>query len=332
MLAYQGVPPKARPPEKADEFEMPGRRYTIVVADRTTGVVRRITISARPVIAAVCTVAALPVLIGVGAAWKARADVAALYVSHQQLETENASYRAATESLAGEIDSLQTAIKDLGAKSALDPNLAKAMDRLPALVKARAMGGGAVSERVADSESYTDTLSALATPEDTFGLLRNLLGGIQSRLVDVKKSVDKRNALATATPSLWPINGWITSRMGYREDPIKGGADFHPGLDIAGDRGEPVHVTAAGTVKQVGYEGGYGNLVVVDHGFGLQTKYGHLLGYTVKPGQKVKRGDTIGRVGNTGRSTGYHLHYEVLANGRLLNPLQLLTQQKPRAQ
>jgi murein DD-endopeptidase MepM/ murein hydrolase activator NlpD len=313
---------------------MPARRYTIVVADRTTGVVRRITISARPVIAAVCAVASLPVLIGVGAAWKARADVAALYVSHQQLEVENASYRSATESLAGEIDSLQTAIKDIGARATLDPNLAKAMDRLPALVKARAMGGGTVTERaVGGSDNYTDTLSALATPEDTFGLLRTLLGGIESRLVDVKKSVDRRNALATATPSLWPIKGWITSRMGYREDPIKGGPDFHPGLDIAGDRGEAVHVTAAGVVKQVGYDaGGYGNLIVVDHGFGLQTKYGHLLSFNVKAGQKVERGDTIGRVGSTGRSTGYHLHYEVLANGRLLNPLQLLTQQKPRAQ
>ena len=312
---------------------MPGRRYTIVVADRTTGVVRRITVSARPVIAAVCAVASLPVLIGVGAAWKARADVAGLYASRQALETENASYRAATQSLAGEIDSLQSAITDLGAKSKLDPNLAKAMDRLPALVKARAMGGATTSQRsVGDSENYTDTLSAFATPEDTFGLLRSLLGGIQSRLIDVKKTVDRRNALATATPSLWPINGWITSGMGYRQDPINGGADFHPGLDIAGDRGEPVHATAAGVVKQVGYENGYGNMVTVDHGFGLQTRYGHLLSYNVKAGDTVKRGDVIGRVGNTGRSTGYHLHYEVLANGRLLNPLQLLTQQRPRAQ
>ena len=89
--------------------------------------------------------------------------------------------------------------------------------------------------------------------------------------------------------------------------------------------------TADGTVTHVGYDGGYGNLIVVDHGFGLQTRYGHLLNYTVKSGAKVKRGDIIGHVGNTGRSTGYHLHYEVLASGKLLNPLQLLSQQKPRA-
>jgi murein DD-endopeptidase MepM/ murein hydrolase activator NlpD len=312
---------------------MPSRRYTIVVADRTTGVVRRITISARPVIAAVCAVASLPVLIGVGSAWKARGDVTALYVSHQALEAENASYRSATESLVSEIDSLQAAIKDLGAKASMDPALARAMDRLPALVKARAMGGGTSARRaVGTADDYTSTLSALATPEDTFGLLRSLLGGLQSRLVDVKKSVDRRNALATATPSLWPIKGWITSTMGYRQDPITGDSDFHPGLDIAGDRGEPVYATAAGTVKEANYQNGYGNLVMLDHGFGLQTRYGHLLSYSVKPGDQVKRGDVIGRVGATGRATGYHLHYEILANGRLLNPLQLLTQQKPRAQ
>jgi murein DD-endopeptidase MepM/ murein hydrolase activator NlpD len=312
---------------------MPSRRYTIVVADRTTGVVRRITISARPVIAAVCAVASLPVLIGVGAAWKARSDVASLYASHQALAAENASYRSATESLTGEIGSLQAAIKDLGSKAALDPALAKAMDRLPALVKARAMGGGTTNPRaVGSADDYTSTLSALATPEDTFGLLRTLLGGLQSRLVDVKKTVDRRNALATATPSLWPVKGWITSTMGYRQDPITGGPDFHPGLDIAGDRGEPVYATAEGTVKDTGYQNGYGNLVMLDHGFGLQTRYGHLLSYSVKPGDHVKRGEMIGRVGATGRATGYHLHYEILANGRLLNPLQLLTQQKPRDQ
>jgi murein DD-endopeptidase MepM/ murein hydrolase activator NlpD len=312
---------------------MPRRRYTIVVADRTTGVVRRITISARPVIAAVCAVASLPVLIGVGASWKARGDVAALYASREALQAENASYRSATESLAGEIDTLQSTITDLGAKSALDPSLAKAMDRLPALVKARAMGGGTTAPRsVASADDYTKTLAALASPEDTFGLLRSLLEGLQTRLLDVKKTVDRRNALATATPSLWPIKGWITSTMGYREDPITGGPDFHPGLDISGDKGDPVHVTAAGTVKETGYQNGYGNLVTVDHGFGLQTRYGHLQSYSVKPGDTVKRGDVIGRVGATGRATGYHLHYEVLANGRLLNPLQLLTQQKPRAQ
>jgi len=117
--------------------------------------------------------------------------------------------------------------------------------------------------------------------------------------------------------------------MGRRQDPLTGGEDFHSGLDIAGERGQPVYATAAGTVTTRGYQNGYGNLIAIDHGFGLETRYGHLLRYAVEKGAQVKRGDLIGHLGATGRATGYHLHYEVLANGRLLNPLQLLTQ-KPR--
>jgi len=310
---------------------MPSRRYTILIADRTSGVVRRVTISARPAVAVACAIVTLPVLIGIGAAWKAKGDVATLYASNQSLEAENSNYRGATQALSEQIESLQSAVSDLGARSALDPSIARAMDKLPAFVKNRAMGGSTVTAPVAQPP-YAKALSAFAAPEDTFGLLRNVLEGLQSRLHDVRSMVEQRNALAAATPSIWPAQGWLTSRMGSRQDPLTGGEDFHAGLDIAGEKGQPIYATAAGTVTQAGYQGAYGNLVVVDHGFGLETKYGHLSSFTVKPGQNVKRGDVIGRLGATGRATGYHLHYEVRANGRLLNPLQLLTQQKPRDQ
>ncbi len=313
---------------------MRSRRYTILVADRTSGVVRRVTISARPVMAVACAVVTLPVLIGIGAAWKAKSDVSTLYVSHQALESENSNYRGATAALSEQISSLQSAIADLGARSALDPALSRAMDKLPAIVKARAMGGGTATDAQSARQqtAYAKTLSAFASPDDTFGLLRTVLEGLESRLHDVRSTVEKRNALAAATPSIWPAHGWLSSGMGSRRDPVTGGADFHPGLDIAGDRGQPVYSTAAGRVTHVGYQGAYGNLIVVDHGFGLETKYGHLSRFSVKKGQQVKRGDVLGLIGSTGRTTGSHLHYEVHANGRLLNPLQLLTQQKPRAQ
>lgn len=311
---------------------MPKRRYTILVADRTSGVVRQVTISARPALAVVCAVVTLPVLIGTGAAWKAKSDVAQLYASHQALEIENSNYRGATEALSDQIGSLQTAIADLGTRAALDPGLSRAMEKLPALVKARAMGGstGATPGSQNQQSAYTKALTALASPEDTFGLLRNVLQGLESRLHDVRSTVDKRNALAEATPSIWPAHGWLSSGMGARRDPLNGGADYHAGLDIAGDKGQPVYATASGRVTHVGYQGAYGNLVVIDHGFGLETKYGHLSRFSVKKGQRVVRGHVIGTLGSTGRATGTHLHYEVRANGRLLNPLQLLTQQKPR--
>ena len=306
---------------------MASKRYTIIVADRGSGVVRRVTLSRRPVLIVSGVLLALPMLVGVGAAWKAKSDVADLRASHQALEIENANFRTATESLAGQITSLESAIQDLGARSALDPTLARTMEKLPALVKARAMGGSTEVDRTAQH-----TLSALSTPEDTFGLIRTLLEGLESRLHVVSRSVDRRNALAAATPSIWPAQGWLSSTMGHRVDPITGSDDFHAGLDIAGERGQPVYATASGTVTHTGFQGGYGNLIVLDHGFGLETRYGHLLDYAVKAGAKVNRGDVIGHVGHSGRATGYHLHYEVLANGKLLNPLQLLTKQNPRAQ
>jgi len=300
---------------------MPSRRYTILIADRTSGVVRRVTISARPAVVVACAIVTLPVLIGIGAAWKAKSDVASLYSSNRSLEAENANYRGATEALSDQIQSLQSVVADLGARSAVE--------KLPAFVKNSAIGG---AQTAPFAQQAAKTFSALAAPEDTFGLLRSVLEGLESRLHDVRYMVERRNALADATPSIWPAHGWLTSRMGNRQDPMTGGEDFHPGLDIAGEKGQPIYATAAGRVTHAEYQGGYGNLVVVDHGFGLETKYGHLSSFSVKPGQTVKRGDVLGRLGATGRATGYHLHYEVRANGRLLNPLQLLTQQKPRDQ
>lgn len=305
---------------------MAAKRYTIIIADPISGSERKLSVPLRPVVVAGCVLLTLPVLIGLGAAWKATADVADVLARRDALEVENANYRTATESLAGQIGELQSAIADLGAKSALDPGLAKAMDKLPALVKARAIGRGTEVNKAAR------TLSALANPEDTFGLIRTVLESLESRLNVVSTAVDRRNALANATPSFWPTRGWLTSTVGSRQDPIKGGDDFHAGLDIAGDKGQPVYATAAGTVSESGWSGAYGNLIVINHGFGLESKYGHLMDYTVRQGDRVERGDVIGHVGATGRATGYHLHYEVHANGKLLNPLQLLTQQRPRAQ
>jgi murein DD-endopeptidase MepM/ murein hydrolase activator NlpD len=166
--------------------------------------------------------------------------------------------------------------------------------------------------------------SGLGSPENTFDLLKDLLSGLESRLQTVRGDVDKRNQLAAATPSIWPTHGWLSSSTGNRADPFTGERDFHPGLDISADKGDPVYSTADGKVVNASAAGNYGNLVIVDHGYGIETRYGHLSAFKVKPGQTVKRGDLLGLVGATGRATGAHLHYEVRANGRILNPLQLL--------
>ena len=111
-------------------------------------------------------------------------------------------------------------------------------------------------------------------------------------------------------PSVWPVAGWLTSSYGKRTDPFTHDADFHPGLDISADYGQPVLATGDATVTSAGANGAYGNMVMLDHGFGIVTKYGHLSRIAVTADQRVSRGDVIGYVGSTGRSTGAHLHYE----------------------
>jgi murein DD-endopeptidase MepM/ murein hydrolase activator NlpD len=305
---------------------MRGRCYTIVVADRSSGVVRRGTISLRPFASAVAFILMLPVLVGLGARWSARSEIDQLRSTNASLEIENGSYRVATGELTTQIQSLESVINDLGERTHLDPAQARAMQRLPAVVKSRATGGN-VQQNAAVSEIAR---AALSTPEDTFGVLKDLLKGLESRLSFVRRDVERREALSGATPSIWPTHGWLTGTFGGRSDPFSGEPAFHQGLDISTDKGQVVVATADGTVDSASYTGDYGNLVVVRHAFGLATRYGHLSAFNVKPGQLVKRNDVIGFVGATGRATGYHLHYEILANGKLLNPLQLLTQPAAR--
>ena len=297
---------------------MLSKRYTIVLADRTSGVVRRFTISLKPALIIVLSIVTLPMLIGTGAALKARHDVANVFATNTTLLFENANYRAATEALAGQIMALQTAMSELGAKAALDPSLQNSMDKLPAVIKSRAMGGPTAGS------ALTSMTPGLNSPENTFALLKDLLQGLESRLHTLRTDVDKRNQLAAATPSIWPTHGWLSSSMGNRSDPFTGERDFHPGLDISADKGDPIYSTADGKVTHAASAGNYGNLVIVDHGYGIETRYGHMSAFKVTVGQAVKRGDLLGLVGSTGRATSSHLHYEVRANGRILNPLQLL--------
>ena len=299
---------------------MGSRRYTVIIADRSSGVVRRATISLRPFLAGVASVIALPILIGLGARWSALSDVAHLRATTAALDVENGSYRAATGELATQIQSLEDVIHDLGVHADLDPMQARAMQKLPAIVRSRASGGGSMNATVSELSKIP-----INSPEDTFGVLRDLLRGLESRLSSVRRVVERHEALAAATPSIWPARGWLTGTFGGRSDPFTGEPGFHQGLDISTDKGDAVFATADGTVESATYSGDYGNMIQIRHDFGLTTRYGHLSAFEVKPGQTVQRGDVIGYVGSTGRSTGAHLHYEILANGRPINPLQLLT-------
>lgn len=130
---------------------------------------------------------------------------------------------------------------------------------------------------------------------------------------------------AISIPSIQPINRFtFTSAYGVRSDPFAGSAAMHAGIDLASPTGTPIYATADGVVDRAEWFGGYGNMVEIDHGKGIATRYGHMSRIAAKSGQRVKRGELIGYVGSTGRSTGSHLHYEVRIDGRAVNPVPFL--------
>lgn len=285
------------------------RRYAFIVADRATGAVRRFSVSAALV--AIVTTAAVGIPLGwvLHAGWGAHVEILGLRLDNARLEIENSDYRAATRELVGNIASIQAIIDDLASRTPLDALRVRATtERLPATLAA------ALRPNVAGP-----------VPGQTFGNLRRLLDSLNDKLETVRHGVAFREALAEATPTLWPVNGWVSASYGYRRDPFTGVRDHHPAIDISTRPGEPVYATATGLVSSARRNGAYGNLVEISHGFGLNTRYGHLSTFAVRSGDTVERGDLIGHAGATGRATGNHVHYEVWVNGRTINPLRLIS-------
>jgi murein DD-endopeptidase MepM/ murein hydrolase activator NlpD len=138
--------------------------------------------------------------------------------------------------------------------------------------------------------------------------------------------VESATAPQAATPARmqWPVSGSVTSAFGERKNPLGAGDDFHPGVDIAAGEGTPIAAAASGRVIAAGPDGGYGNLIVVDNGNGVTTRYGHCSQIFARVGDSVAAGQTIGAVGSTGRSTGPHLHFEVRVGNTPVDPRQFL--------
>jgi murein DD-endopeptidase MepM/ murein hydrolase activator NlpD len=163
--------------------------------------------------------------------------------------------------------------------------------------------------------------------------IANSLNNLTARIAVQTKSygeidgfIKNKQQLLACTPAIQPVSNKDLSRIasgfGYRIDPVYKTTKFHAGLDFAAPQGTPIYATANGTVETAGNTGnGYGNHVVINHGYGYQTLYGHMFRVKVRPGQKVKRGEIIGWVGSTGKSTGPHCHYEVRRNGEAVDPV-----------
>jgi murein DD-endopeptidase MepM/ murein hydrolase activator NlpD len=141
---------------------------------------------------------------------------------------------------------------------------------------------------------------------------------------ELLRLLDRRKSILACTPSVWPARGWVSSGFGYRLSPFTNEKEFHRGLDICNRKGAPVLAPADGVVFSVDWDPGYGKTVTINHGYGLNTLYAHLDKIYVKKGQVVKRHQEIAQVGDTGRTTGAHLHYEVHLNGVPVNPLRYI--------
>lgn len=139
-----------------------------------------------------------------------------------------------------------------------------------------------------------------------------------------KDKIAKNTANLATTPSIWPTSGEVSSRFGWRNSPWGDGQELHPGIDIANSMGMPIFATADGEVVLSGWSGGYGNIVQINHGKGIETIYGHNARVIVNAGQAVKKGQVIAYLGSTGRSTGPHLHYEIRVNGTPVDPIRFL--------
>jgi murein DD-endopeptidase MepM/ murein hydrolase activator NlpD len=254
-----------------------------------------------------------------------------------------ASLAAATELRARQIEQRQELLAAMLAGGEIDPSAipaATALAPLPtaltgslARVEQATLVQAAATTRALDAR-YAATVRELKkrgiTPQRFAqgGPYEPVSGGDATfkQLFNSWKKLDNLADGAIAVPSDKPVKSAdFTSGYGVRSDPFKGRAAMHAGIDLAGPIGTAIYATADGTVSDAGYNsGGYGNLIKLEHGKGIETRYGHLSFIAVKPGQRVARGQLIGRMGSSGRSTGSHLHYEVRIDGRAVNPIPFM--------
>jgi murein DD-endopeptidase MepM/ murein hydrolase activator NlpD len=185
------------------------------------------------------------------------------------------------------------------------------------------VGSGATGSAVADPAAPVAEGHLAALP-GKLGSLETEASRQEEMLRQLQGYFDDQRSLLATTPSIWPARGWVTSDFGTRMDPYTAERKMHEGLDIATPQGQPIYSPSDGTVVFAGVEGGYGKVLVIDHGYGVKTRYGHVSEIFVRAGDRVRRGDKVAAVGNTGRSTGPHLHYEVRVNGLPENPRKFI--------
>lgn len=299
---------------------MSERKWTIVLVPPGSGVSRAIEVSQRLLKTAIGfggIVALVAVLLGYGTMSRT--------VDMQRaaaLETENSRLADELGRLHGEMASLTDTLKTIAQRDARIRVLANLEPNDPSVQLAGI--GGPAAPRSGDELSTLGVLGNRAEEVrvDLGALIRraNLLAASFDEASD--SLANHRDRLA-AMPSIMPTTGWLTSAFSsMRAHPILHISRPHEGIDVSAPMGSPIQSPASGTITKAGWEAGYGNVIVIDHGYGLSTKFAHCSKIDGRPGQTVKRGEVIAYVGNTGLATGPHLHYEVRMNGKPVDPLR----------
>jgi murein DD-endopeptidase MepM/ murein hydrolase activator NlpD len=228
-----------------------------------------------------------------------------------KLRHENKNLQVANEQFSKSVESLRTqlhTVEDRTRKLAIIAGI-NTLDE----TATGGVGGTRQNEAMA-ANPYRDDVDKMSFRSRT---LERDLSVLEQKFV-------AQEQLLLSTPSVAPVRGILTDGFGGRSDPFTGEPGQHAGIDVSSAVGVPVRAPADGIVVKASWENGYGNVVYLSHGYGYSTRYGHLSGFGARPGQKVKRGDIVGYVGSTGRSTGPHLHYEVRVNNNAVNPLEYI--------
>ncbi|MCA2979751.1 MAG: M23 family metallopeptidase [Myxococcaceae bacterium] len=300
---------------------MANESFTLIVVPDRHSEVRRLRLRRAWVIQALvgCSVLALvavALVVHYGSVVSEAQENPALRDENLKLKSEIAVIREQLAHVQGTLDRVERFDQKLRAITLLsDPQRNLAMGPTEAAPAAGSADNQFVrssgQESPATLAAKLDKLSAEATRQE-------------QSLQELQAYFAGQKSLLASVPSVWPTRGWVTSDFGSRVDPYTSERVMHAGIDIAGPHGKEIIAPSDGTVVFSGLEGGYGNVIVIDHGYGIKTRYGHLASLRVKAGERVKRGDLIAAMGNTGRSTGPHLHYEVRVNGIAQNPRKFI--------
>ncbi|QMV41132.1 M23 family metallopeptidase [Cohnella cholangitidis] len=321
------------------------KKFTFMVIPDANSTVRRFQLSAVILVIGVAVLVAL-IASSITALLLYRGNTSQIGQLKQQLSKATGDYENIIEEKNNHIDELQTDLADLSEQAkkinssmndikSLESEL-KEMVGIETEDSAKAKSDGKKSDNDAEDDQFamdggtggeeipvTDEDMHLLADQtrDDFIDLGSQIEQLKPELELTKKAVAKQQKILAVTPTIWPTDSRrITSTFGVRKDPFTRRATYHAGLDIGGDTGDPIYAAADGTVIEAGRSDSHGNNVLISHGNGLKTHYSHMSKILTTVGTKVSKGDLIGELGSTGRSTGPHLHYEVIINGEHVDP------------